>query len=376
MSLNISNVYNKPYVFAGNNYKNNNLKTVSFGGQELITPEVQEKRPQIAAEIKKANKIAIVTHTNPDEDAVGSSAALKNLIATKYSDKKVDALLLKDIPENYKCIKDADSFELITPSNWKEIKNRKYDLVISVDCSTKDKMGKCSKLFDNTDTKKIKIDHHPTGKDFADINLTCPDAASTSQIVLMLADFMEVKLNKNLASDVYLGIIGDTQGFRYNMTKPSDVFEDSSKLTKAGLEKEDIRKISCSVLDYMPKAALGFYTDTIKKINFSKDDQIAYLVEDQTQTSETQKSENTKTRAVLDKIVYTLMPNIEGVKVAMKLKKSNDNQMICSLIGNGVNVGNIAEKFGGGGHEGAASFPITNKNPEEIVQMVDKEFHK
>jgi len=390
MSLNISNIYNKPYVFAGNNYKKNNLKPVSFSGQELITPEVQEKMKAIENEIQKANKIAVFAHINPDEDALGSSAALKNLIASKYPDKKIDVFIVGRTPHGAKCINDVNSFEsLDKKSDFEAIKARKYDLAISVDCANKDLMKDGSKIFDSA-TKKIKIDHHPDDdniNNYADINLVCENASSASQVVLLLADHMKVPLNKEFATDVYMAIIGDTQGFRY-MKKPDGVFEDCSRLTKTGI---DTRKIYCNTMDYMPKEALKFYGQVLNSIQFSKDGKIAYLVDDSLVEKDprtgryinTSKTLNKKglekadVKGIFDNVLSIIMPNIAGVKIAVKINEQDDKTKGCldtgaSLRGNGINVDEFAEKHGGGGHEFAAAFIGSKAKAVDIVKNLSE----
>ena len=414
MNFNIISVYNKPYVFAGNNQrKANTPKAVSFGGQELITPEVKEKLPQIAAEIQKANKIAIVTHTNPDEDAIGSSAALKNLIASKYPDKKIDVFIVGKMPHGAKCVNDVNSFETLDKNfDFKSIKARNYDLAISVDCAKKDLMKDGSKVFESA-KKTIKIDHHSieddlkaikkaanlTDKkkakaikriDYADINLVCGDASSASQVVLLLADHMGVPLNKELATDVYMAIVGDTCGFRY-MTKPAGVFEDCSRLTKTGIDQKESRKIYCTTMDYMPKEALKFYADVLNNIKFTEDGKIAYIVDDslseknattgeyfnESITLDREGLEEADAKSIFDKVLGEIMPNIEGVEIATKINAKENLtkgtiETGASLRGNGVPVDEFAKKHGGGGHEFAAAFIGSKAKAVDIVKNLSE----
>ena len=371
MSLNFASISNRSNFCAGNNFKKNNLKTIGFSGQELITPEVTQKLQLISDEINTANKIAVFTHNNPDGDAAGSAAAMKNLISSKYPDKKVDVFIMDAIPQGFKCLKDSESFEYINKkSNIESIKARNYDLAISVDCAEIDMMRDSSKIFDSA-KRKVKIDHHSDGKDYADINLTCGDASSASQVVLLLADHMGVKLNKDLASDIYLGLVTDTQGFRF-MNKPVDVFEDASKLAKTNF---DTRNVYASSMDYMSKAAVKFYANVLNNIQYSKDGKIAYFIDDKTVNKKG--IEKADVKDLFLKVVGQVMPNIEGVKVAVKIA-SNDSCTSGSLRGNGVAVNKLAEKLGGGGHEFAAGFGITENAPppEQVLNQITDYFKK
>lgn len=371
MSFNIGNI---PYTASASCIRRKAGKTPAFQGQELNTPEIQQNLRLIDDEIKKANTIAVFTHKNPDEDSVGSAAALKNIIAQKYPGKKVDVLILNNLPEKYKYLEDSASFEFINSSTWPEIKTRKYDLAIAVDCREKSMMGeKCPIVFDAA-KRKIKIDHHDGGKNYADISLVNENASSASQLILLLTESMGVKLDKPLAADIYSGIIGDTLGFRH-MKKSADLFSDCSKLSQTGIDTKNIYSLS---MDFMSKEALRLYADTIKRINFSDDGKVAYLINDHNDPALLQEKlgiAKHEVKDVFSKVNEIIMRNIEGVKVAASLNKQN-NQTVTSLRSNNIVVNELAKRFGGGGHDYAAGFHMVNKSPEEIVDIIDKEVKK
>ena len=369
MNLSIAGNYSTLYLHSSNNnYKKNNLKTLGFSGQELLTAEVKGKLIAIDNEIKQANKIVILTHEGSDGDAAGSSAALKNSIAAKYPDKKIDVFIINNLPKASKSLKDTESFEFINQnSDIESIKARDYDLAISVDFSTKKRMGKGSEIFDSA-KRKIKIDHHLNGTDFADVNLVCSNASAASQIVFLLANQMEVNLNTNLAADILLGIFTDTGNLQYNIIKPSDVYQDCSILTK----KVDPRTMQIKTTSYMPQNALPYYSDAIKDIRFNGG--IVYFVSDAEKNKEKADKYNLSlgdVKKTQDRI-FELMKKLKGVQIAVKFTNKNDDTLV-QLCGKGINVNEIAEKYGAGGgcHEDIASF-IISKKPEEFIQEIAK----
>ncbi|MFA6988906.1 MAG: bifunctional oligoribonuclease/PAP phosphatase NrnA [Candidatus Gastranaerophilaceae bacterium] len=364
MKLSFANAYSPPVQLLNNHKKTNNLKVVSFTGKELITTERQNIMGEIQQEIEKAKKIAVFTPVKPDGDAAGSAASLKNLIKTKYPEKQVDVFIADDIPTGFKVLNDTSSFEYINrKTDLEKIKQRNYDLSISVDVASTSLMGNEAAEIFNAAPKKIKIDHHSSSEKFGDIELTCSEASSASQVILMLADSMKVKLNQDLAADIYLGLVTDTGGFRY-MTKPADVFEDCSTLTKTGF---DTRKVYCSAMDYMSQASFKLYSDIIKNIKFSEGGKLAYIVDDNTLNKQGISKSDVKN--IFDTIVGEIMPNIEGVKIAAKINDQK-NQTSGSLRGNGVSVDKLAEKFGGGGHEYASGFARCNQSVSQILQQI------
>lgn len=369
MSLNFANVCNRPYIAFGNNYKKNNLHSLGFRGQELVTPEVTEKLLQIGEEIDKAEKIAIFTHRSPDGDAASSTAAMENLISSKYPNKTVDVFIVDDIPQGFKrALEDSKKFKYIRCRSDVELfQSRNYDLAIAVDTPERGMLDKGFQVFKSA-KRKVKIDHHSGGKDFADINLVCGEASSASQVVLLLADSMKVPINKDLASDIYMGMVTDTQGFRY-MKKPADVLDDASRLAKTGF---DTRKVYCSSMDYMSKAALQVYIDTLSRIKLTEDGKISSVIIDESLNR--QDLGKTDFKNIIDRIIGEVMPNIEDVKIAAKLNL-NGTQVSGSLRGNGVRVDKIAEGYGGGGHEFAAGFINTGKTiktPEQVLQELSE----
>lgn len=374
MSLNVTNPYIRPYYPAKNCFGKNNSAAVGFTGKALINSDVKRSMGKIGEEIKNADKIVILTHGTPDEDAIGSAAAMKNLISEKYPNKKVDVLIMDKISSKYKCLKDSDDFVYITKdTNIESIKANDYDLAIAVDCRTKEQMKEASAIFDSA-KRTVEIDHHPDNENYADVNLVCQSASSASQAILLLANSMKSNKNKDLTSDIYMGLVGDTAGFRY-MKKPADVFQDASELTKSGFDE---RKIYCSAMDYMPKSAVKFYSNVLKNIQYSEDGKIAYVIDDR--TLEKEGVSKADANCVISKIVGQVMPNIDGVKVAVKLterdkgKKGIDTS--ASIRGNGVVVNDFAQKYGGNGHEYAAGFLVKNKTPQAVVQEVVNYFDK
>ena len=106
----------------------------------------------IINEIKKAEKIVILTHESPDGDAIGSSLAVK-LMLDKLG-KKADVI----IPEYSRLFNFLPAINQIKEDS--ETKN--YDLAIAVDCATLKRLAK-GEYFENA-TKTIVLDHHGSNK--------------------------------------------------------------------------------------------------------------------------------------------------------------------------------------------------------------------
>ena len=98
-----------------------------------------QKPNEIAAEIKKASDILLITHVNPDGDAIGSTLALQT--ALKKLEKNVIGVCDGRVVEKYAYLERAGKLE------YPEDHEREFELAIAIDCADKNRMGKAEKTF-------------------------------------------------------------------------------------------------------------------------------------------------------------------------------------------------------------------------------------
>ena len=159
---------------------------------------------QIFKQIKKYNKIVIARHIGADPDALGSTLGLKEAILNTFPNKEVYVVGTPAARHRY--IGNLDRF---TEDMYED------SLLIVLDTPN-------LKRIDGVDVSKfeykIKIDHHPFIEEFADIELIDETASSASQLVVELIKNTKLKLNKESAEKLYVGIVGDTNRFLYYYT--------------------------------------------------------------------------------------------------------------------------------------------------------------
>ncbi len=171
---------------------------------------------------KPQQKIIITTHHKPDADALGSSLGLYHffkqlgiestiITPTDYGD------FLKWMPGENTVInfeeQETKSSEMITGA----------DFVFCLDFNSLKRINKMGDLVRSSKAKKVLIDHHLEPENFADFGLWTTKASSTSELIfLMIEQFEEVdKINKDVASCLYAGIMTDTASFKHPSTYPS-----------------------------------------------------------------------------------------------------------------------------------------------------------
>ena len=189
---------------------------------------------KIKEKIEAAHNILILTHENPDGDAVGSSLGFMH--ALKKIGKQVTVL----IPEINNMYSFLPGFSEIKH----EIENvEDFDLCIALDSTDTERLFICKPYFEKIE-HTIVIDHHITNQNFGDVNYVNAVASSTCQNLIIVLAAMKIAINKEMAECIYTGILTDTGGFRYNTQ--SETFEFAAMLLETGI---DISKIYRIVFD-------------------------------------------------------------------------------------------------------------------------------
>lgn len=306
----------------------------------------------ILEEIQKAETIAILTHENPDGDAIGTGLALYH--ALKQLGKKPDFI----VPE-YPRI-----FEFLPGiSEIKEQSNiEKYDLAISVDCATIKMLNGFANYFENA-KMKISIDHHGTNTMYGDINFVNPDAPACSQIMLVILEHFNVEITQEIGTCLLTGIITDTGGFKYSGVT-SETFEFAAWLLNKGV---NVSKIYRQVLQVKTKANFELHRIASNRLEFLENGKIAYTYI----TQEDEKSVNAQNGD--HEGIVEIGRDIEGVEVSIFIHQTEKGCKVSLRSNDYVNVSDVCLLLGGGGHVRAAGCLIqgtVEQAKEKILRQV------
>ena len=309
---------------------------------------------QIKELIEKAKKILILTHENPDGDAVGSSLGLMN--GLKKLEKDV-TVVIPNLNEMYSFLPGFDEIK-------KEANAEDYDLCIALDSSDLDRLGECRDLFEKIEDT-IVIDHHITNQNFGDVNYVNAVASSTCQNIIVILAAMDIAINKDMATCIYSGILTDTGGFRYNVQ--SETFEFAGMLLETGI---DIAKIYKILFDTTTEARTRLLGRAINNLEILEDGKIAFTYVTAKDMEELNNQDGDQENIV------NYGRNIEGVEVSVFLREK-DGKYKASLRSNTyVDVSSIATMFSGGGHTKAAGFEISGTlgdAKETIISEIKKQ---
>lgn len=287
----------------------------------------------ILEEINKANSIVILTHENPDGDAVGTALALYN--ALKQYGKNPDII----IPEYSKVFEFLPGIDDIK----KESNVEKYDLAISVDCATIKMLNGFANYFESA-KMKIDIDHHGTNTMYGDINFVNPVAPACAQILITILEYFGMEITKDIGSCILTGIITDTGGFKYSGVT-AETFEFVAWLLNKGV---NVSKIYRQVLQVKTKANFELHRIASDRIEFLEDGKIAftYITEEDEQKVGAQNGDHEG--------IVEVGRDVEGVEVSIFVRQTDKGCKVSLRSNEYVNVSDVCLMFGGGGHQKAA----------------------
>lgn len=303
--------------------------------------------------LKGVVSVGISGHIRPDGDCVGSTLAMYNYISTYYPEIKVE-MYLQPIQDVFLFLKNADKIH----HDFDEDKT--FDLFIVLDCGDKDRLGPSAKYFE-TAKHTLCIDHHVSNQAFAEENYIIPDASSTCELVFNVLE--RDKITKEIAECLYLGIAHDTGIFQYSCTS-AKTMNDAGILMDMGIDYPKIITETYYLKSYEQNRLLG-YALLNSKLYLDGKVIVSYL------TREDMEKFHCTTKD-LEGIVNQLRVT-KGTEVALFLYECEDDSFKASLRVTGdVNVAEIAQVFGGGGHIKAAGCNVFGDIDEVINRILDE----
>lgn len=276
-----------------------------------------------------SNSIAILTHENPDGDAVGSSLAL--MLALKKLGKNVDVI----IPSLNKMYEILPGYDEIKREVSGDIT---YDLCIALDSSDLERLHVCKEIFEKAKNTMV-IDHHITNQNFGDVNYVNAVASSTCQNLIVIMGYLDISISKEIATCLYTGILTDTGGFRYNVQ--IETFEFAAMLLETGI---DIARIYRNFFDLTTLPRTKILGKAIERMELISNGRIAF-----TYITKEDEEKYGLTDGDHEGIV-NYGRNIENVEVSVFVRQIDEKFKVSLRSNEYVNVSLIATKYGGGGH--------------------------
>lgn len=303
--------------------------------------------------------VHIYRHTNPDPDAIGAAVGLAELIDTHYPDALVrvagdDTLDMQALPEPRFDAPQEDDYNVRV-------------LAIVVDTANAARIDGDGYTRANT---VVKLDHHPVNQldedyGFADFEHVDTGMSSAAELVTSIATRFEWEITRQAAQFLYVGLLGDTGAFSYNV-RPS-TFQAAATLAATGIDVVAIKQATAT----RTAAQVAAY---------------GYIAQDMARFDE---SAGYHLTAVNDVIMerggfnaddahaaVNAARNMDGLLAwAVAIEQTNDSGQRffrVSLRSNGPIINDIASHFGGGGHPLAAGCTVAVGELNTVREMLAK----
>jgi phosphoesterase RecJ-like protein len=323
----------------------------------MTTNGSRSARDQVLQELRGADKLIVVTHENPDGDALGSLIAMQGILSAIGKDCLMFIAERElPLPEEYNWF----PLEGLVSEPPADVDER---TIVFLDCGNVERNP--AEAFRRPGMHILDIDHHHDNTRFGTVNLVVPEASCTAEIVWDLMGELDVTPTLTVAEALYVGLITDTGRFMYENTgRRAHVM--AADLIDAGVDVHDVYR---RVYEDVPYGKLALLARGLANVERYDDGRLTLTALTATDFSDSDAEESYSEgvvdhlRAVQGTEVAALVRDRIGDGVAglrkVSLRSGNDR----------IDVSAIARAQGGGGHRQAAGF-TTGLSHDELVEFL------
>jgi phosphoesterase RecJ-like protein len=313
----------------------------------------------IADALRQHDRFLVVTHENPDGDALGSLLAATIALRQLGKDAVMYLPGRTPLPSEY-AFMPLDDVVREPPDDAAE------RVLFAVDCAKEERIG-----YEQAVSRAplvLNVDHHHDNTRFGDLDLIVADASSTGEVLRDVFAELGVKLTPELAEPLYIALVTDTGRFQYANTTPK-ALRLAAELVEAGA---DIHEVFQQVYESVEFAKLKLLARALDRAEVLEGGRIvvSHLVR-------TDFGEVGATEPYSEGIIDYLRA-VEGAELAVLIREqlNEDAPAYKGSLRSSIDeldVSAIARVFGGGGHRQAAGFS-TDLPLEEIVERIRQGF--
>jgi len=309
----------------------------------------------IADALQRHDRFLVVTHENPDGDALGSLLALSLALRQLGKDAVMYLPGQTPLPQEY-AFMPLDDLVREPPEDAAE------RVLLAVDCAKEDRIGDETVL--SAAPLVLDIDHHHDNTRFGDLNLIVADASSTGEVLRDVFAELGVELTPELAEPLYIALVTDTGRFQYANTTPKSL-RLAAELVEAGA---DVHAVFQEVYESVEFAKLKLLARALGRAEVLEGGRIVVSHLLRTDFTEVGAAEP-YSEGIID-----YLRAVEGAELAALIReqlhgspRAHKGSLRSSIDELDVSV--IARSFGGGGHRQAAGFS-SDAPLEEIVERI------
>jgi phosphoesterase RecJ-like protein len=301
--------------------------------------------------VRGCDTVCVVGHIRPDGDCIGSQLGLA--MALQKEGKRVVCWNEDKMPAKLAFL---DPAHLLQQPKL----GCHFDCVIATDCASFERLGKVGECIQDRKLF-INIDHHQSNTRYADINWVASRQPSSGELIYRLLKSANWPITPPIADCLFTAVSTDTGSFQYPTTRPNTYYV-AGKLVERGA---DLAKVCHEVYQSFPLSRVRLLQRVYNHFRLAHDNQIAYFwlkkADFQRAGAQPDDSEGLidHIRAIEPVIVACVFEEIEPGLTRISLRSKSEK----------VNVNEIAQQFGGGGHPAAAGARIPG-NPQSVQRRV------
>jgi phosphoesterase RecJ-like protein len=309
----------------------------------------------IADALRRHDRFLVVTHENPDGDALGSLLAAAIALRSLGKDAVMYLPGVTPLPREY-AFMPLDELVRERPADAGE------RVLLAVDCAKAERIGDPHAV--ERAPLVLDVDHHHDNTRFGDLNLIVADASSTGEVLRDVIRELGLELTPELAEPLYIALVTDTGRFQYTNTTPK-ALRLAAELVEAGA---DIHAVFQQVYESVEFAKLKLLARALDRAEVLEGGRIvvSHLLRDDFAAAG---AAEPYSEGIID-----YLRAVEGAELAVLVREQlNDAAQahkgsLRSSIDE-LDVSAIARRFGGGGHRQAAGFSTDLPLPEIVGQI-------
>ena len=303
----------------------------------------------VLRQIERRDSFVLTSHARPDGDAIGSALACCQVL--RAMGKQADVVLHDAVPRIYRPLPFADQ---VVQANRL---NGSYQAAIILECDSLLR----TRLEGLEDRFLINIDHHASGRPFADVNWIDPHAVATAEMVFRLGREAGVPLSPEIATCLYTALMTDTGSFMFQGTN-EHTFALARELTLAGADPSHCAR---NIYFAHSGAKMRLLGEALRNLN--QEGHLVWIWVTQEQMERC----GAKEEDCEGLVNYAL--SIADAEVAVFFRELPDGRFRVSLRSKGkVNVAKLAERFAGGGHECASGCAVNGPLPAAVSEILSQ----
>ena len=302
--------------------------------------------------LKELKSFLLVSHVGLDGDHLGSMLALQR--ALRSLGKEVDAYLPERVPPNYSFLHDLS--QLI-----KEVPQRRYDAIITLECPTQRRMPKGFDPHAYADFI-INFDHHPDNDMYGNVNWVVPEAASLGELTFDVIEALGVHIDLPMATALYVAILTDTGSFQYSRVN-ADTHRRLARLLEAGVPTDEVARL---VLRQSRPEVIQMLGQILSRMTIHKAGLAGVVwAEISLEDLDRYGVKPEETQSFVDDL-----DRVDLADIILLFRETPDKQVKVSFRSRELSIRELAARFGGGGHSKAAGCVVPGTLTEVRTQVL------